>query len=318
MGALGLVVLLGGSIAACDDGLVTPARSSSSSGGSSSGSASGKSGKLRVANFNTRNLFNDKDDSDTLVAETIATTADYQKHLKDVASALEQLDADVVVLVEVENEAVLQDLIDHAEIEGKYSHVALLPGNDPRGINIGVVSKLPIDSSKSHREDQIRGDVQGRTYRYARDVPEYHLTKEGTPFTLLGVHFKAKVVTGTDAEIADDNDKRLAEARGARAIADSLLADEANGEVILLGDFNDDTESPSTQAVKGTDPEFGHAAGDRPEAERWTVQYAGSKMTYDDQWSSPGLSSRRQADSVTILRVAVSDHAAVAATYTLE
>ena len=168
------------------------------------------------------------------------------------------------------------------------------------------------------RIDQIRGDAQGRTYRYARDVPEYHLTKEGTPFTLLGVHFKAKVVTGTDAEIADDNDKRLAEARGARAIADSLLADEANGEVILLGDFNDDTESPSTQAVKGTDPEFGHAAGDRPETERWTVQYAGSKMTYDDQWSSPGLSSRRQADSVTILRVAVSDHAAVAATYTLE
>ena len=64
--------------------------------------------------------------------------------------------------------------------------------------------------------------------------------------------------------------------------------------------------------------EFGHAVGDRPESERWTVQYAGSKMTYDDQWSSPGLASRRQADSVTILRVAVSDHAAVAATYTLE
>lgn len=317
--ALGVVLAVAAS--ACNDNTLPAQPSSSSSSGSSgksSSSSSGSSGALlptsvRIANFNARNLFNDVDDSDTIAEETIETTADYQKHLRDVAGVLAQLAADVVVLVEVENKAVLDDLIARDEIAGKYAYTEVLPGNDPRGINIGIVSSVPIESTKTHRSEPIQGELG--TYRYSRDVPEYHLRKDGHAFTLLGIHFKAKAA----GDVERDNDKRLAEARGARALADALLADDANGAVMLLGDFNDDTGSPSVRAIQGDDPEYEHALGDRPESDRWTVEYGGVKMTYDDQWASPGLASKRSAESVTLLRVpsAISDHAAVAASYEL-
>lgn len=327
--ALGATLLASSVVGCRDNGVPTPGSSSgskgdddddgpssSSSGGSSSGGSSGGARNpmsLRLANFNTRNLFNDKDDSN-VADETIETPADYQNHLKEIATALATLDADVVILVEVENKAVLEDLIARSEISGKYEHYELLPGNDPRGINIGIVSNLPIDEAVTHRSDSIAGELGN--YRYSRDVPEFHLSKNGNPFTLLGVHFKAK----DEADVERDNDKRLAEARGARKIADALLEDDANGAVVLLGDFNDDTDSPSTEAIKGSDPEFSHAVGVKPAADQWTVSYGGDRMTYDDQWASPALASARDADSVLILRVpaAVSDHAAVAATYDFE
>lgn len=273
---------------------------------------------VRLGNYNVRNLFNDKDDSDTQVQETVASTADYQEHLRGVAGSLQELNAEVVVLVEVENQAVLDDLTARSELAGKYPHSALLSGNDPRGINIGVISSLPITRTKTHVSDPIQGNVAGKTYRYARDVPEYHFTKKGHAFTLLGVHFKAFEPGGSASETADDDDKRLAEARGARAIADGLLADPANGPVVILGDFNADVDEPSTQAIRGSDPAYSNATSDRSASDRWTVSYGGDRLTYDDQWSPPGLASTRLPDSVTLLRdETVSDHAAVGATYTL-
>ncbi len=309
-----LVVLSTGVVAGCNTAELETGRGSSSG---SSARADGGGTTLRVGNFNTRNLFNDKKDSNTQLAETVVSTADYQKHLQGIAATLKELDAEVVVLIEVENQAVLDDLVDRPEIAGKYAYSALLPGNDPRGINIALVSSLPIDSTSSHAEDAIEGDLPGKKYRYARDVPEFHLSKNGRSFTLLGVHFKAFDPNASAAVTKVDDDKRLAEARGARALADRLLADKSNGPVLLLGDFNADTGSASTQVVRGANPTFGDAIGDRAEGDRWTVSYGGSKMTYDDQWASPALALGRVASSVTLLRVEVSDHAAVAATYTL-
>lgn len=283
------------------------------SGSSSSSGAQETSTTLRIANFNVHNLFNDKDDSDTQVAEAIETTARYQRHLAAVASALRELDADLVMLQEVENQAVLDDLRARSELEGRYSHTALEPTNDPRGIHIALLSSMPIESQISHRDDVLRGDIAGRTYRYARDLLEVHVRRDDLELVLLGVHFKAK-----DDFSAAEYDKRLAEARGARAVADGIRSAAPATSVVLLGDFNDDTDSPSTAAVRGGDPEFGHALAALPEGEQWTVDFGDGKMTYDDQWVSPEMDAAREPASVVVLHVPseASDHAAVAATYT--
>lgn len=317
--SLGLLAVGSGTVlAACNTAELQTVARGSSSGSGDDDDDDDTSVTLRLGNFNARNLFNDKDDSDTQVEETVVTPAAYQKHLQGVAASLRELDAEVVVLIEVENQAVLDDLTARSEIAGKYPHSALLPGNDPRGINIAVISSLPIASSKTHASDSIQGDISGKSYRYARDVPEYHFTKNGHPFTLLGVHFKAFEPSGSAADTKADDDKRLAEARGARAIADSLLGDSSNGPVVILGDFNADTDKPSTLAVKGADPAYSNATSDRTAGDRWTVDYGNSRMTYDDQWSSPALAVTRDASSVTVLRNQdVSDHAAVGATYKL-
>jgi len=288
--------------------------SSSGQGGSSSSSSSSTGGprapgSLRVVNFNVRNLLNDVKDS-TSSLETVLTPAEYQAHLADVAAALADLDGDVVLLVEVENLAVLDDLRARPEIAGVYQHASILPSNDPRGISIGLLSKeATIDETVTHRSDSIRGETGN--YRYARDVPEFHVTFKGHPMVLLGVHFKAKEADDPTA----DNDKRLAEARGARAIADSLLAADSTRPVLLLGDFNDDTPSASSTTVANGPPAFDGTV----ESGFWTVMYGGVRMTYDDQYASPGFAALRDAASVRVTRFAdVSDHSAVSATYNFE
>lgn len=306
---------------------VTKVRPGSSSGGSSGGesssgdgSSSGESssgsttvprtaGTLRIANFNVRNLLNDKDDSDAR-DEQILSTQEYQKHLYDVAGGLRTLNADVVVLVEVENQAVLDDLRATPELEGRYEHSAIIAGNDPRGINIGLLSNVPIDDVVSHKEELLKG-ARG-TYKWSRDLPEYHLTFNGHPIVLLGVHFKAFAAA---ADVERDNDKRLAEAKRAREIADELLEQDDTRPVLLLGDFNADTNSPSTRAVRGDDPEFDQAADALPASSRWTVEYGGERMTYDDQWASPGFASIRNDASLVLRQFPFSDHKAVVCEY---
>src|SRR5690606_40985880 len=70
-----------------------------------------------------------------------------------IARALRELQADVVVLQEVENEQVTAEL---AAASGTYPHHVTSRGNDPRGIDIAVLSRWPIVAVRSHRSEERR------------------------------------------------------------------------------------------------------------------------------------------------------------------
>lgn len=69
----------------------------------------------------------------------------YTSKLNRLAKTLFQKDPqgpDVIALAEVENETVLKDLRDHLHKGRDYQELILIPGQDPRGINLGVLSRL--------------------------------------------------------------------------------------------------------------------------------------------------------------------------------
>lgn len=266
---------------------------------------------LRIVNWNVHNLENDKDDSGA-PGETIVTTAEYTAHRKAVGVVLKELDADILVLTEVENKAVLDDL-NKTELGGKYVASSLIDGNDYRGVDIGVLSKHPIDSVVSHKDDAFPlNGTQGPNYYFARDCPEIHIQFNGRNMVLLGAHFKAKS--------NDDPIKRLAEAQRTRAIANSLAKADPTRAIVILGDFNDTPASPPYLAVVGEGAtQFTDVSLSISMADRWTYDFQGKLELIDYQIVNPVLAPMIDTQSVTIRHAPnvedASDHSPVIVTY---
>jgi endonuclease/exonuclease/phosphatase family metal-dependent hydrolase len=262
---------------------------------------------VRIATFNAHDLFDDQQDGD----EAVVDHATYAGHVQAVGQVLVQLDSDIAVLQEVENMRVLERLATGEAASLGYVQEVLVPGNDPRGINIGVLSRLPFDSVVSHKSDEFPG-ADG-TYGYARDCLELHRTVNGRDLVVLAVHLKSKAVP-------DDPDRRLAEARHTRAIADLLAAGDPSSAILILGDMNDVPGSPPLLAIQGTAPtSYTDAASVLPGA--WTYDYGETPELIDHQMMSPVLHPMLDPESVVVPHGDVveraSDHAPVAATYLL-
>jgi endonuclease/exonuclease/phosphatase family metal-dependent hydrolase len=321
---LGVLVSLVAAIG-CSDPPTVRNSTQGAGGGGFGGSGSGGNGTggdggqvipndpkaLRVLNWNVHNLENDKDDSGA-PGETIVTTAEYTAHRQAVGIVLKDMDADIVVLTEVENKAVLDDL-NNTELSGRYIASSLIEGNDYRGVDIGVLSKYPIDSVVTHKQEPFTlVGTQGPNYYFSRDCPEIHIQFNGRKMVFLGTHLKAKS--------NDDPIKRLAEAQRTRAIADELAKADPTRAIAILGDFNDTPGSPPYLAVVGEAPtQFTDVSLSIPLADRWTYEYQGQKELIDYQIVNPVLAPMVDVKSVIIRHAqnvtVASDHAPVIATY---
>jgi len=293
-------------------GTSSTSASSSSVGSGGSGGSLPVAKPLRILNWNTHNFLNDKNDS-SAPDEVVISSSQYTAHRKAVGAVISALDPDIAVLAEVENTPVLEDL-DATELGGAYSGVALVDGNDPRGIDVGVLSKVALGDVVSHKDETFTlAGTGGPPYQYSRDCLEVHLVFNGRPIVLLAVHFKAKTPP-------DDPDKRLAEAQHTRAIADALAVKDPGTAIVILGDYNDVPGSPAYLAIAGAQADtYVDAADSAPEADRWTFDFNGKLELVDHQMQNPLLYERLDAMSVVIPHGgdvdAASDHAPMMATY---
>lgn len=277
-------------------------------------------GPMRLVSWNCYNFYDDKlgNCGDYCPYEERLSTSEYKSKTDGIAKGLAMLDGDLVVLQEVENKEVLDALATHPDLIGLgYGTRELISGNDPRGINIGLLSRVPVDQYISHKEDKFtRIDNPAYVYQFARDAVEIKLTYRGHKVGIVAVHFKARIND-------DDPDRRVAEAQQARAIADGMLAADPDRYVFVVGDFNDTPGTDTYLAVRdGPDQGslvFEHALSSIPTSDRYTYQYGASNQLLDHLLASPNAGARLDADSATIVHdeSLPSDHAPLAATYTV-
>lgn len=309
-----LAGLSAGLSSACRDDTDTTTSSSSSGSGTSSSTGSGVGGAgtaLKVLNWNCHNFYDDKDNN-TAQNEIVKSTTEYQKQVSLIAKVIKAEDPDVVILQEVENEAVVDAL--NTAIGGVYAERRLVPGNDTRGINNAALSKIPFTSVVSHKDDMFT--VIGSpapVYKFTRDAVEYHFDFEGRPIALIGVHLRSKVDP-------DDPNKRLAEAERARAIADDITAADPTTGIVILGDYNDLPNSDPLKAVAGKAPDlYTDAATKVPSADQWSFDFMGTKELIDHQMANPIMTGFVDASTATIVHTQdvedASDHAPLVITY---
>lgn len=313
--------------AACGDSGGSPTGTGTmtgTGGATSTGGAGGTGGELpppkplRVMNWNVHQYFDSIPTGAS--GEVVLNATDYKKKRDAIGAVINSLGPDVVALAEVETKPILNDLNGN-NLGNAYVSVNLIDANDPRGIDVAILSKIEPDKVVSHKDDNFtKNGTNGPFYHFSRDVLEVHITFNGRPMVFLAVHFKAKTPP-------DDPDKRLAEAQRTRTIADQLITENPNRAVIILGDFNDTPGSPAVKAVAGAEPSlFIDAAESVPTPERYSFDFNGTLELIDHQFASPIAAKLLDPKSVVLKHGAgiddgakyASDHAPLFAIYDVQ
>lgn len=231
---------------------------------------------LRIATFNAENLFaryRFKDgfqptQDDGFSINDLAFRIQDEESKKITGAAIRKVNADVICMQEVESLPVL-DRFNSFYLGGmKYAHRAVFDSFDPRQIDVAVLSRYPITSLRSHREERTQ---DGSAFLFSRDCLEIEVNVGGTPLLLYANHFKS-MMGGRDATRA----RRLVQAERVAAIVDARWKKSRyQGNFVVLGDLNDYPEDKTSLGAL-----LGHKGLDNvltrlPEAERWTHYYAG-------------------------------------------
>ncbi len=194
---------------------------------------------IRIATYNTKNFFH----------------AQHPQHpkkpreLRELARMVAKIDAQVIGLQEVENDASLVEL--NERLANPYPHGELVEGNSKRGINLGFLSRVPLTLA-SHRQLVLKDEAGQELHEFA----DAHAAQAGQSAPLLfqrdlllaqveigqftvavfNVHLKSRIENDWSSISSDD--VRLAEARAVSNIVTRYKAQNPQHLAILLGDFN--------------------------------------------------------------------------------
>lgn len=248
---------------------------------------------ITVGSYNVLNLFDAADDPYT-ADET--TPPKPQPELEALARSIRTLNADVLALAEVENRGVLQQFVDLYLSDMNYQAV-LLEGNDMRGIDVAVLSRLPVGPVTSHRHLRFP-DTDGRPTHFQRDLLQVRIEPpDGAPFDLFVVHLKSK-----GGEDDGGLEIRLPEARQIRAILDARLNADPDAAFLIAGDFNDTIDSRPLQALIGSGPTaLATFINDLPFESRVTYNRPPHRSMIDFILASPAMARRYVSESYKIV-----------------
>jgi len=139
------------------------------------------------------------------------------------ARVIAEVNADIIVLVEVENRPTLERFHDQMLMPqlaaigaAPYPNNMVIDGNDSRGIDVGILSRHPIVRMRSHITDRTDGNTV-----FSRDCPEYYIDiGQGRELVILPNHFASK---GSDRT----GERRRVQSARAREIYQTLRASHA-------------------------------------------------------------------------------------------
>jgi endonuclease/exonuclease/phosphatase family metal-dependent hydrolase len=193
------------------------------------------------------------------------------------AKAITALDADVLALQEVENLDVLKRFRNDRLKNLKYTYAMLVDGNDPRKIDVALLSRLPIVAVRSYQH--LR---EGNSYLFSRDCLVADVQANGKTLTLFVNHFKSMLDKNNPSQgRKNTRAKRVKQAAEVKKIVAARFGANAGSAVwAVVGDFNDylgqgqGTTSGITELV--TWSEVANVIDRLPVGERWTHFFEGA------------------------------------------
>jgi endonuclease/exonuclease/phosphatase family metal-dependent hydrolase len=251
-----------------------------------------------------------------------------------IAQRILAMDADVLCVQEVEHEGALKDFND-GHLNGRYPHLIVIDGNDPRLIDVGVLSKRPFGAATTWKH-ATHPDRPGERV-FGRDLLEVEILDDqgGVLLTVFNTHLKSHYVdrwnfeegrrrtpTEMEAEARKGDELRL---RQADVVA-RLIG--RRDRAVLAGDMNDPPDSPhvaplpalglvnALTAPTETRPRPDDPGDPPPASPAWTHRHKPSGkpaqyQLFDHVWVTPDLAVVQEAahiDRRTRLRGDGSDH----------
>jgi endonuclease/exonuclease/phosphatase family metal-dependent hydrolase len=195
---------------------------------------------------------------------------EYATKVAWIAGQLDTLNADVVLCQEVFSLTALQDCV--AASQKLRGATVLAPHTDtpnqqgewlPR---LAIISRLPLSQVQSHSDLPLSAQLMlpdgSKHTQFSRPVLEALIDAKGRLVRVFTVHLKSKRPDWLNG--AHENDphahtqaqlqsliKRAAEAAGVRELLINRLW-HTSEPVVIMGDFNDTLQSPTTQLIAAT------------------------------------------------------------------
>lgn len=198
-----------------------------------------------VGFYNLENLFDTINDPNTNDEEFLPdgtnqwNTPKYLSKLHNMAYAISTIGTDytpdgvaVLGLSEIENRTVIEDLVAQPEIADRNYQIVHYNSPDRRGVDVALIYNpkyLKVTSTKSYRTV-----VPGEPDFITRDQLLVSGLFDGEPMHFIVMHWPSRY--GGEKRSMPG---RVAAAQLCRHIADSLLANDPNAKVVMMGDLND-------------------------------------------------------------------------------
>jgi endonuclease/exonuclease/phosphatase family metal-dependent hydrolase len=269
--------------------------------------------QLSLATFNVKDFFDT--DNDPKHKDELPSSSAVVAKIKKLGLALRKLKADVLALQEVENLPLLNKLNSQELGSLGYKHVRLIEGNDIRGIDVALLSRFEVTSAKSHKWDTFYGiDGSTQKYGFSRDCLEATVEPSpGRKLYLLVNHLRAST-----SPYQESLDRRQAQAKRVREIADEILKKRPSANLAVLGDLNDKPGTKTLSLIQQGPPTLFDLVTLLPQSQRNTFK----TTQLDYILVSPGLKDDYTSGSVSIDHTTVmqdvSDHYPVKASFTLQ
>jgi predicted extracellular nuclease len=199
--------------------------------------------ELTVATQNMYQLFDDVADG----SETVVSADEYARRLAKHSRLIREVlrSPDMLVVQEVENLRVLQDLAARIHQDDPQLSYAgyLVPGNDPSGINVGLLSRDTVTVKEVRQVGKDETFTCNGTTYLTHDRPplvmDATFASGGTsfPLTVIAVHLRS--LSGIDGNSADFvRAKRAAQSLSLARLVQSLQTADPAEHLVVAGDFN--------------------------------------------------------------------------------
>jgi len=291
---------------------------------------------IRVATFNLRNLGRPQG-AGADPAEWQRTLADHEAHSLALRSTLTRLRADVLAVQEVMSGDELRLLLTGTAY-APYQSTPFDPSPDIERQQV-ILSRFPIHSVRLHEQRTTVLWVHSNTgdpvpVRWNRPIVEASIDLPGIGRTaFLALHLKSKRPSDVQGvRLTEDQGwpslashaegatlsalKRVGQALEVRRLVDGLFARHHNARIVVMGDFNDSTDSVPVTIVRGDyvgaqspllwDQELFPVELSLPQEKQFTFVHRGGPMMIDHILISRALLPF--FSSATVLNETTRDH----------
>lgn len=239
-------------------------------------------------------------------------TAKPEKAQLAIAQRIGSIGVDVLAVQEVENLDVLRRF-NRDHLADPYPYEVLIEGNDPRFIDVGILSRLPVANMTSHRFEVHPDDPAPIFGRDLLEVDVLDARRRRRVVKVFVNHLKSKFVPFTDPDPGTAQERNdLRRRRQAETVARVVAArTRPDSRFVVLGDMNDAPDAATLEPMladlqvvdalrdvresrpppRSTNPE------DEPPTVRWTHRLSRSHQPdlfelFDQIWVSQALASR--------------------------
>lgn len=229
---------------------------------------------------------------------------------KLVARRIKTLNIDVLAVQEIEDIDTLHQF-NRNYLDSMYRYVVLVEGNDPRLIDVGVLSKLPIGRITSWQHATHPDDPSRRVF--GRDLLEVEIlspSRSRRLFLIFNNHLKSHYVDFREDPVVGEQNNNKRRTRQAEIVSKIVKSQtRPNSSFIVLGDMNDPHDSnyltPFTQDQElqltnalSNPQETRPPKPPLPPSTSWTHRFKSPNQPpeyelYDQIWLSPALAPKQ-------------------------